>query len=509
MSGIEIKAILDALNNANGTKRKDVKKEVEEVLSDETISKKELNKALKANSALFQAKAIENKAEEVLESDVQFNEELASKLSQAGFLTANGQIDKKAIQNALLKSTGADNRFDYSHKNSESSAAALDLSINGVEFKAKEVRKLSKMLLGKESVEAAYTPLKTLWRGFSGGAAGAGAGAMIGVNATSTVTSLVNTTLPSGVVESVATTAGSTTFVGTSALLGGIGATVAIGVDLAAQLLRNEKSILGKNSMDAVLNADVTTAEDFNHKIDIACKKNEAGAILMKEIGKLYTDENGNINSEAMKKDLTNAGGRGSALNHKEAYIFYAHKMQKPIEAPKALEMPELKAIKPEFSIVAPIKPVLSKIEIATPEPPKVEAPKVEAPKETTVTVLVGETLQSLAEKYQVSMEDIMKLNPSKIKEYRTPSGAKIKGLAVGAQIKLINADMSKAQNVTPSKAQAQYTAYVAKCVEWGIPVAKNQADPKVMEEMNKTIVVKKRIPPMTSKDAVDYARTK
>lgn len=512
MTKIEVTTIVEALDNSKGTKKSEVKKELREALRDENITEKELNRALKANSALIRETAIENQAEVNLSNPVQIDKKLYAKLEQANFMNPDGELDKKAVQDVLVKSAGVDKYFDYSHKNSEAKSAAMELSQNGVEFKSKDAKKLAKALLSKESVEAAYTPLKTFWKGLVGGGAGAAIGSTLGINVMSTATTTLNT-IVDGVTNVTTNVVGNTTSATASGLLGGVGAGIAIGVDVAAQLLRNEKSITGKTAIEAVLNKDVKSSEELSHKIDIACKKNKPGGILLKEIAKSYTDENGVVNTEAMLKDLKAAGGTGSAVNTKEAYIFYAKSLKKPEppieEPPVVVEEPVVQEKRLEPLPVLTMEPV--KLEVKKPEIPKLvlkpmQPVKIE-PQESQVVVLVGETIEKLAKKYAVASDDIIEWNSDKVKEYNLPGGKKVKGFRVGEEIKLYGADLSDSKQISSTVANKQYGVFIQKCVEWGIKLTPGQATSDIINLINEKRAKTGQKPVATMEEAIKFAQ--
>ena len=359
---------------------------------------------------IYRTKALENKQNDVLttgagEGDVR--NKTYRRLTQAGFLKdADGHIDVERLAEMYNARAGADNYINYSHENSEFRQLRADLNAigeqYGVTFSKKDTKEIIKLIGDKEKW---YNPGQGIRRTVGVGGAGAAAGAAMKAELAQDIGDIMGQTLKVTAAIPVAATA----------------AAVTLGADMLAQAFRNEKAVSVEVTHD--------NAEAYNKYLDES-KASKDGIAVMKELATHYTDENGNLNKDAMNAAMRKAAGKDSVLNIDEAKGLLYKLNTEEKEEPK--EMPELKAAGLPTPAASELEPAAKLEKQATPH---------------YVIVQNGESLSKLAKKYGVTIQELMDLNG--IKRFTDDCGEiKIQGFKVGQRIKLpAHANIEAAKN--------------------------------------------------------------
>ena len=429
-------SIYDVLKQADAKKPKKVYKEVKNFYKDNDLKMDKEDKRPnwfqrnilgKKDNNIYRTKALENKQAELLaegagEGDVR--NKTYNKLKNAGFLKdAEGNLDVERLVEMYEKRAGDDHYINYSHENSEFRQLRADFNEigrkHGVEFSKKDTKEIIDLIGDKEKW---YNYGQGGRRTAAVGATGAAVGAAITINQAVTGGSIIDITQKT-----------------TMALpIGAAVAAVTLGADMLAQAFRNEQAVSFEVTHD--------NAEAYNKYVDES-KASKDGKRIMKELATYFTDEKGALDKEAMNKAMREAAGDDSALNIDEAqgliYKLATSKEEPTIE-------PDKITTKPTADTPTVVEEV--KIELVEKEVKEVK------PETYTVVVQNGESLAKLAKKYNVSVDDLIKLN--NLQKFTNDCGeTKIKGFKVGQTIKLpatANIDAAK-NNKTAADAIKDY----------------------------------------------------
>lgn len=156
----------------------------------------------------------------------------------------------------------------------------------------------------------------------------------------------------------------------------------------------------------------------------------------------------------------------GKTVNRNELIAAYEAAKQINDLPPEKVEVPEVSDLTIKTEAPTPdgkIVPLPEKKQEEKPE--EKQEQEVHESKQYTVTVQNGESIARLAKKYGVSAKEIMELNKSQLRNFKSATdcgGKKIVGFRVGAQIKLPeNANeeaVKKNQETNSQKEQAKYS---------------------------------------------------
>lgn len=417
-------SIYDVIKNAEGTKTRKVYKEVKDYYKENDLEMAKEDKRPnwfkrnilgKKDNNLYRTKALENKQSEVLQEGAgegDLRNKTYQRLTNAGFLKdADGNIDIERLAKLYEARAGADHYINYSHENSEFRQLRADLNEigkeYGVEFSKKDTKEIIKLLGDKEKW---YNPAQGIRRTVGVGGVGAGVGSL--------VTTKVNQSVTAGSIIDVAQNVTKTAAIPVAAAA----ATVTFAADMLGQAFRNEKAVSVEITHD--------NAQKYNEYVD-ASKASKNGKAVMKELATYFTDKNGKLDKDAMNAAMRDAAGDDSVMNIDEAkaLIYGLATKEKP---------------------VAPVTPPLAKVDMIPIEDEQIElAPTTTDIQNKPVSVIVqnGESFNSLAKKYGVSVKELIELN--EVKRFTDDCGKiKIKGFSVGQTIKLpAHANLEAAKN--------------------------------------------------------------
>lgn len=437
-------SIYDVLKNAESTKTRKVYKEVKKYYKENDLKMDKEHKRPnwfqrnilgKKDNNLYRTKALENKQAEVLENGAgegDVRNKTYRKLVNAGFLKdAEGNLDVERLAKLYNDRAGEDNYINYSHENSEFRQLRADLNEigreYGVEFSKKDTKEIIELLGDKEKW---YNPAQGARRTIGVGGIGAGAGALI--------TTKVNQAVTAGDIVNVAQNVTKTAAIPVAVAAAG----VTFAADMLGQAFRNEKAVSVEITHD--------NAEAYNKYVDES-KASKDGKRVMKELATYFTDEKGALDKDSMNKAMREAAGKDSVLNIDEAqaliYKLATKEEEKPqIVVPQPANLLDLAEIEDEPITIEPV-------EIAS-RPYK-------------VVVQNGESLNSLAKKYGVSVDELKALNP--VKDFTDDCGEKkFKGFKVGETINLpstANIDAAK-NNKTAAEAIKDYEKSMAAIIK-------------------------------------------
>lgn len=441
-----------ALQNTTATKRFKLKREL-----------KKAGVYDKSMKPLLKTQAAENRMEQVaLTGELDIKDKLKNKLIQAGFTTPDGHIDIERLQNLVSKYIGSDHNTNYQTERNNL-IAAFNQNENEVEFSKKEVLKIVKAL--GADVEKKFN----WWRAAGVGAAGAVGGGLVGAlfqtkgyfqEGDIDHTLNINTGGLADITENTHVDGERRNFSNRVSIIPGaiVGFGLAFAGDLITQARRDEKSITGRTRPEMLL--ECKTLRQFNLCADkIGTKK---GKDILKQIATFYADDAGNLDTESLKRDMIVASGKNSVLNEVEAL--------KMLEELKANGRPE--PVAPQPVDVEPIEIEDDDVDIQpapTPEPePEPEPIQAEEPTPAPepiegpcyqVVVQNNESPAMLAQKYGVSVKEILELNAAQVKIFSDCEGKKHKGFLVGAVIDLpCDANIENAKgNLTSKQSQQLY----------------------------------------------------
>ena len=434
-----------ALENTTATSKRKVKREL-----------KKAGAYDKSMKPLLKVQAAENRMEQVaLTGELDIKDKLKNKLIQAGFTTPDGQIDIERLQKLVSKYIGTDHNTNYQTERNNL-IAAFNQNENEVEFSKKEVLKITKAL--GADVEKKFHSLN------------------------------IDTGGLADITENTHVDGEAHSFSNRISVIPGalVGFGLAFAGDLITQARRDEKSVTGRTRPEMLL--ECKNLRQFNLCADrIGTKK---GGPILKQIAAFYADEAGNIDKESLKRDMIVASGKNSVLNEVEALKMLeelkAHGRPEPVTpAPEPIDTEPVDVEDEDIDIEPVPTPAPEPEPEPTPEPEPAPEP-IEGPC-YQVVVQNNESPAMLAQKYGVSVKEILELNKSQVKIFSDCEGKKHKGFLVGAVIDLpCDANIENAKgNLTSKQSQQLYeNIFIKKANDGDVWCPEKQATRKELYDL-------------------------
>ena len=473
-----------ALENTTATSKRKVKREL-----------KRAGAYDKSMKPLLKVQAAENRMEQVaLTGELDIKDKLKNKLIQAGFTTPDGQIDIERLQKLVSKYIGTDHNTNYQTERNNL-IAAFNQNENEVEFSKKEVLKITKAL--GADVEKKFN----WWRAAGVGAAGAVGGGLVGAlfqtkgyfkEGDIDHSLNIDTGGLADITENTHVDGEAHSFSNRISVIPGaiVGFGLAFAGDLITQARRDEKSVTGRTRPEMLL--ECKNLRQFNLCADrIGTKK---GGPILKQIAAFYADEAGNIDRESLKRDMIVASGKNSVLNEVEALKMLeelkAHGRPEPVApAPEPVDIEPIEIEDEDIDIEQAPTPAPEPEPEPEPEPPVQQQPAPEPIEGPCYQVVVqnNESPAMLAQKYGVSVKEILELNKSQVKLFSDCEGKRHKGFLVGAVIDLpCDANIENAKgNLTSKQSQQLYeNIFIKKANDGDVWCPEKQATRKELYDL-------------------------